>query len=474
MMQLFGNSEKKALFLLYATSFCLRIIIFAALAFTLGQNIFMLGDSVFYQDTARHLLAGNGFAITRPEGLALTDFRPPGYSFLVAGSLALTGDVWLLMILQIFLASAIPVLTYLLAKEVLSDRRSALLAASVAIFEPLLVFFSFYLLSDTLFILFSLGAVILALRFFREPTLGRAVGIGLLLGGAALLRAVGEYMILIIGAFVFWKIIKADIGLRRRFIKYSAVGFILFLALITPWILRNGYAFENPNISSEGPWALYFAYIPSLYSIDRNLSFPEARDLVKKHLVDKYGQDIIAHRISPSLLLKESRLLLKAEKVSLLMKLQAINTFWFFTHDIYAYHLDRIGVLSDRPPLFSPTFLVATKGMRALPEIFSYIKSVYFIPILGRVFWVLLSLGALVSMIVLAIRRPESRHAILFLLGIVLYHYAAGSLIGLRGEARIRMPIFPILFTFASAAFFAVFDWLTTKVQKTSRPQGVL
>ena len=471
MAQFFGDREKKSLFLLYAISFCLRLIIFAVLAFTLGQNIFMLGDSVFYQDTARHILAGNGFAVTRPEGPTLQDFRPPGYPLLIAGSLALTKDVWLLLVLQIFLASAIPVLTYLLAKEILSDRRSMMLAAYVAVFEPLFVFFSFYLVTDILFLLFSLGATILALRFFREPTLGRAAGIGFLLGGAVLLRAVGEYMILIIGAFIFWKIINTDSDLRYRFMKYSAVGFLLFLVMVSPWILRNIYVFDNPSVSSEGPWVLYFDLIPSLYSIDRGLSFPEARSLVKKHLVDKYGQDIISRRISPPLLLKESLLLLKAEKIPLLIKLQAINTLWFFTHDNYAYHLDRIGILPDRPPLFSPTFLVATKGVRAFPEIFSYLKSVYFVPILGRVFWVLVSVGALVGMILLAVRRPESRPMVLFLLGMVLYHYLAGSLISLAGEARIRMPVFPIFFIFASMTFFVIFDWFSKRVGRISGPQ---
>ena len=445
------SPQRQILTKIYLASLLIRCVVFVALLTTIGVSAFSFGDTIGYRDIAQHLIEGHGFSLTDKLGNPVSqDFRPPLYPLLLAGSLLLTNGVMLFIVIQLLLVSAIPVFTYLLGKEFVSDRASIMLAVAAAIGEPLLVLFSSFLLTDGLFLFCFLVGLLFAVRFLKIPSFFNAAVMGIALGVAALIRAVGEFFLLYVAVFALWRWLSSSADVRKLFLKGFATSAVLFILVLSPWIIRNISVFHTFGVSSEGPWALYFAYIPSLYSIDRGLSFPEAKALVKKRLFDKYPEKA-DQRMDPSLLIKESIPLLLGEWRGIL-KLQVINTLWFFTHDNYAYHLERFGILEKRPVLFSPTFILASQGVKGVPQIVAYLRDSYFIPIIGRVFWVIVSIFAFLGAWILIRKHSpaESRFIALFLLGTIMYFFILSSLIGLAGEGRIRMPVMPIMFLFAA------------------------
>ncbi|MDE1925139.1 MAG: hypothetical protein KGH79_03085, partial [Patescibacteria group bacterium] len=259
-------------------------------------------------------------------------------------------------------------------------------------------------------------------------------------------------------AWEWWQKKEARTDLAKR----MSAGALLFLAIVVPWIARNYRDFGTLSVSSEAPWALYFDYVPSLYSVDRGLSFPDARTLARAQLKEADPSIDFANRISPSLLAQQALTRIKEEKSGVL-KLQVINTVWFFTNDNYAYHLDRFGLVPDRPPLFSPTQLIIQEGVKSVPIIFQYLESVYFIPVIGRLFWVFITLFALLGFIFLFLQKNTSRMLVIFMAGLILYYYTTASPIGLAGEGRLRMPASPMLFLFAAAGVIYAWHYIQTK-----------
>jgi 4-amino-4-deoxy-L-arabinose transferase-like glycosyltransferase len=456
--------DRNMLWKLFIAAFAVRIIVFVALLAAFGQEIFLMGDTVGYAAIAKNLLLGHGFSWDVAGIPVLQDFRPPLYPILLAGSLLLTGDFLPIIILQIVLASCIPVLVYLLGREFIEQKPALILAGGMAVFEPLLVFFSTYLLTDILFLFFSLLTVLFAVRFFKQPTLILAVFIGATLGVATLIRAVGEYFMLYILLFVVWKL-WSDRPQRKQTLISMAAGVFVFAAIITPWTVRNFQTFGTVSVSSEGPWVLYFDYVPSLYVMERDLSFTDARAAAKEKLRQKYPEIDLSSRIPSSVLTRESIEEIWNEKYAV-PKLQAINALWFFTNDNYSYHLDRFGLVPDRPPLFSPTQLLVQEGLHSVPKIFGYLQSVYFIPVIGRLFWIGITLLTIVGFISLYRARKEQRFIIVFVGGIILYYYFVSSPIGLAGEGRIRMPASPYLLLFASAGAFQMWNMIKRRSHK--------
>ncbi len=456
------SSSYSVLFIIFLTALAVRILIFTALLLTLGGEIFVLGDTIGYVGMGQHLLNGFGFSATDAAGNPyLQDFRPPLYAILAAVSLFLTGGTTLLLILQIFCASLVPALTYQLGREFISHRKSLFLAAGAAIVEPLLVFFSFFLLTDILFLFFFMLALLFAVRFLKSPSYWSAGWAGLTLGLATLVRAVGEFFAIYFVIFVIFGLLfeRSKIDILKKLLFFVFV----FVLVIAPWIVRNVIVFNNLSVSSEGPWLLYFDLVPSLYSINYNLPFYEARKLVNKQLRMKYPKEELMsapHRIQPSILVRESLDLIRQQYRGL-PKLFLINAMWFFTHDNYAYHLDRFGVLPDRPRNFSPTFILMTEGWAGVKEIFSYLKSVYFIPLIARLFWVAISLMTLLGVASLWRQAKNFKDVfiLVFLAGTIVYFFLLSSTIGFTGEGRIRIPVMPLLFLFAAYGFWQLVDW---------------
>ena len=122
-------------------------------------------------------------------------FRPPTYPYLLAAVYSVSGDSWTAGRLANALLGVLAVLLiYLVARRVWGET-TGLIAAGVGAVAPPLAYLSAALMSETLFLVLELAAVLALLRYREERRLRWVLAAGVMCGLCALTRANGLVLI---------------------------------------------------------------------------------------------------------------------------------------------------------------------------------------------------------------------------------------------------------------------------------------
>jgi len=113
-------------------------------------------------------------------------------------------------------------------------------ATWLAVFDPLLVFFSGYLLTETTFAAALLLALFATVHWIRTPRAGRALGAGLLWGLASLTRPTALALPAILIAWA-WVPLGLSVNARER-VRQCALLLLGLALAVGPWTLRNAIA----------------------------------------------------------------------------------------------------------------------------------------------------------------------------------------------------------------------------------------
>ncbi len=136
--------------------------------------------------------------------------------------------------------------TGLVAREV-GGNRAGLIAAVVAALYPN-YWINFGLgLGETVLLLIIGGVLLVAIKFWRRPTMWGAAGLGLLCALAALTRA--EQLLLLVLVFVPLTLVLRETTRRRR-LAFMGVGLATALVVLAPWVGFNLSRFEKPTYLS--------------------------------------------------------------------------------------------------------------------------------------------------------------------------------------------------------------------------------
>ncbi|MGH7742248.1 MAG: ArnT family glycosyltransferase [Candidatus Eiseniibacteriota bacterium] len=194
-------------------------------------------DALEYDQVAWNLARGAGFRLG--EGLAAypTAFVPPLLPWLVSLVYRVAGHQYFAaLVLQCVAGALVPLLAYSLGAAMFGGR-VGWRAGVIAAVNPLLVFFSGYLLTETVFSVTLLAALIASVEWVKTPRPGRATGAGLLWGVAALARPPALLLPLVVAAWG-WRPLGLALraGDRRRQVALLLAGAALVIA---PWTLRN-------------------------------------------------------------------------------------------------------------------------------------------------------------------------------------------------------------------------------------------
>lgn len=188
-------------------------------------------DEQHYVQLADNLLDGHGFAMRpgRP-----TSLRPPLYPGFLAALWRVTGRSFAAARLaQLALALLTVVVVYLLGREVFDSATGALAAWGVALY-PSLVFTNFLFLTETLFTLLLVAAVLACVVVVRNPRSAIALGTGILLGLAALTRSVlWPYPAVVVPALLLF------IRPRARGVLMGLLLMVGYGLVVAPWAVRN-------------------------------------------------------------------------------------------------------------------------------------------------------------------------------------------------------------------------------------------
>lgn len=229
-----GRFPAEAL-LLFAVAFALRAA-YAWLA--MGPGATPSSDAVSYDTVAWNLARGAGFALDGASGPYPTAFVPPVVPFLTSLLYRVAGhQFFAALLLQCAIGALVPVLLAAFARATFGPG-VARFAGWIAAGNPLMVFFSGYLLTETTFSLLLVLALFATMEWIKTPRAGRAMGTGILWGLAALTRPTALPLPLLV---VAWGWVPLGLALTGRERARQAAMLLLGVTLaVAPWTLRNG------------------------------------------------------------------------------------------------------------------------------------------------------------------------------------------------------------------------------------------
>ena len=235
----------------------------------IAHNLSGPGDFYFYHWSANLIADGRGYI--DPITLAYTGvaqptaLHPPLWSFLLSlvSSLGGTGsavghlgghDYFAHRLTGGVCGTITVVLVGLIGRRV-GGPRVGLVAAAAAAIYPILIVTDGSLLSESLYGVFIAGTILLAYRLIDQPTRGRALALGVVMGLAALTREEALLLVLLLlvplaGFPKQW--------FPRRVAPDVIVVAVLGVALVVlPWTVRNEVAFHRLIPVSTGAGAVF-------------------------------------------------------------------------------------------------------------------------------------------------------------------------------------------------------------------------
>jgi 4-amino-4-deoxy-L-arabinose transferase-like glycosyltransferase len=238
-----GSRFARDLALIGALAFAVRLVYALIAAPGLAVD-----DDSFFHLTADALAAGHGYV--QPfeldlHGISVPTAEHPILYPLVLSLVARAGGtgVDIQRGVGILAGTGVVVLVALLGRE-LAGARAGLIAAAIAALWPSLIAADGSIMSEPLYGLLVLGAVLLAVRHVRSPTLGGALGLGALIGLAGLTRSEGLALVILLA-------LPAVLMAGRRRTESMIAVVAVAAVVMSPWVIRNWTTFDRPVLSTN-------------------------------------------------------------------------------------------------------------------------------------------------------------------------------------------------------------------------------
>lgn len=288
-------------------------------------------DPSYYDTYARRLAGGFGYTTEpRPNRTSQpTAYYPFGYPAALSVAYWVTGHTvgdtdmhraWAAAMFNLVLSAVTLTLVGLFARR-LAGRWVAVAATAVIAFFPNLIFHTSVMLTETLFnaVLVAFLTVLLWRPIGERMSTRRAVGAGLLLGGAVMVRPVA-LMLLGLVAIAFWRRRRNHIRALRTF----GLVVVTMLVPIVPWVVRNAVVMDHVALATNTGDNLCIGNHPGA---NGTFSLPDAcfaqfNDIADFHAESARDRKLTAQGLSWA-----------AHHITQEPKLVVLRTFWTFVHD---------------------------------------------------------------------------------------------------------------------------------------------
>jgi 4-amino-4-deoxy-L-arabinose transferase-like glycosyltransferase len=219
---------------MFMTALALRVA-YAWLA--AGPGAAPHSDPATYDMVAWNLARGAGFAVDWGGETRPTAFVPPALPWLTSLLYRVAGhQFFAAILLQCVIGAFVPLLTAAVAGAMFGGA-VARWSGWIAAVHPLLVFFSGYLLTETLFAATLLLALWLSVEWLKTPRAGRALGAGIAFGIATLARPTALTVPLVVALWA-WRPLGLTVGASGR-ARQLAVLLLGLGLVVAPWTVRN-------------------------------------------------------------------------------------------------------------------------------------------------------------------------------------------------------------------------------------------
>jgi 4-amino-4-deoxy-L-arabinose transferase-like glycosyltransferase len=265
--------------------------------FTSRRDWYPAGDAYFYHQTANYLAAGKWFISPfAPHAHVQAAEHPPLYSmFLAIPSLlglhsTLTHVLW-----SCAVGVGTVVLVGLIGREVRGER-AGVIAAFIAAIYPNMWGPDGTLEAETLGMFMVALAVLLAYRYWKQPSRARIVWLGVVCALAALTRS--ELVLLLPLLVLPLVLLQRERPVKERW-KALGIATVAMVLVIAPWTIYNETRFEHtvvlstqlgPMLSSANCDSTYYGNAWGYFDIACTMAVDEAHGLkpgTDESVVDK-------------------------------------------------------------------------------------------------------------------------------------------------------------------------------------------
>src|SRR4051794_6808198 len=249
---------RRPLAVIVAVGFLVRLLY----VLVVQHNVGVGGDGLEFHILANQLAGGHGYIqplVVSPRGVATAD-KPPLYPLLLAipsqfGWTSLVAH----RVLSCLMGAALVAGVGLLGRRVGGSERVGLIAAGIAAVYPLFVVLDGAVRSESLYAPLVAFLLLATYRLVDQPSTGRAVAVGVLLGACVLTRSEA----VLLGAFLLAMVgFRLPSGSRFRPIAGAALIALLF---VSPWAIRNWAEFDRPLLSTNSGSLVYGANCHTAY-----------------------------------------------------------------------------------------------------------------------------------------------------------------------------------------------------------------
>lgn len=199
-------------------------------------------DSISYDVIAWNLAQDRGFQLVS-DGTLYPTAKAPLLPWLVSLVYRMTGHVYFASLLfQCVIGACVPVLVRSLGRTMFGTPVGRI-AGWLAVAHPLLIFFSGYLLTESLFAAMVLAAMVASAEWLKAPRTRRALGAGLLWGLACLTRPTAMPLPFLVALWAWPPLgLMLRPGDRARQTGVLLLGMVLAIA---PWTIRNAIVLHD-------------------------------------------------------------------------------------------------------------------------------------------------------------------------------------------------------------------------------------
>ncbi len=403
-----------------------------------------------YFTVSQNIIEGHGLTDSAAPPYIPYSFRPPLYHYFIAGAYWLLGGYWGVILLQILIASVLPLLGVAIARNLVERAWITWTSGVLLALEPSAVLYSTFFYAETFFMFWFSLSILLLFAYLRQGRLWQLMASGLLLGLATLTRPTTQFLpIVIMGAMLYFGFTY----LTRRHILHILAYAAAFIIVLLPLLYRNYSIWGVADLSPQMGVNLHMTLLPTVYSIERGTTFQaefaalEASGLKGPNSANLLEGKEYKKRAIPLLLAHPRALALSMLNSGLS----------FFTLDGVFDFLRHVRI---RPPemIGRPSLVALATDPVGVAKYFGRnIMSPLFFILMGRLLWI----GITVAFIAEAIRRfwrpasLESRIAVL----IVLYFALTALITGFGLSARYRLPVNALIVPLALSMIVLWWDY---------------
>lgn len=220
--------------------------------------VVQLGESYYFPDAAKYDGFAQDILHLRTGGVPTASINPGYPIFLSIIYLVFGHNILAVQIIQAVMGGGICLLIYLLSVKAFNEK-VGIIAISISVIYPTLIFYSGALISEYLFTFLIALSLFMILKFYEKPSTATALISGGILGFAILTRSVLVfYPLFVVVLIVFLKREDVVNTLGKLFIMFFAT----FIAIL-PWAIRNYKIFHDfIPLSTIGGYVFYVSNHP--------------------------------------------------------------------------------------------------------------------------------------------------------------------------------------------------------------------